>query len=128
MAKDPFESPKLTLEEARANIDDVKAQIDAYFASDMEAVFVELDPETGEKLYKAKIIAEIPGAVRTRASSAISHLRHALDQACYAAAVVLAPGGGRSQTNFVFADDPDNLEVLFVKAAKHIPSILHPVL
>lgn len=126
--RDRFESPKLLLEEARANIDDVKSGLDAYFAADPHAVVVDLEPETGYKLYKIKIVADVPGNIRVRAHSAITHMRHALDQACYQAAILLAPGGGRSCTNFVFGDDPANLNKLLVTAGKHIPPALHGVI
>jgi hypothetical protein len=65
---DPFENPKLLLEEARADLGDLIERSNAFFKAQPPTSIEEMDPHSGEKLLKIKQTSAIPGRIRTRAT------------------------------------------------------------
>jgi hypothetical protein len=123
---DRFESSKLLLQSARENIDNIKAILDAHFTPDLYFHSQEFDPKTGLVNVKVKLTRALPTTVRLRASAAINDLRHALDQACFAACQVFKTGADK--TYFPFATSPSDLETVFAKRAKQIPLPIREVI
>lgn len=105
---DTFESPKLLIEFAGSNFDALKKDLKTFFDTATVRRIETSDPTTGEQVIKVKMESRLPGRVRALASSCLNDLRHALDQACYAATKAIT-GGGRDAL-FPFAMDPADLE------------------
>jgi hypothetical protein len=127
---DPFESPKLLLEEARADIGDLIERSDAFFKAHPPTGIEEIDPKSGEKLVKIRQTSAIPGRIRTRATSVLNDLRHALDQATVAASLLLG-AKGTDNVYFPFADSPVDLDHVLTGPhgrCRKVPAALHPIL
>ena len=90
MAHDPFESPKLLIDAAREDLQDLEARCKAFFHSKPYTEVQEIERETGNKLFRLRLVRKPPGRLRTRASSIVNDLRHALDQAVVASAKELS--------------------------------------
>lgn len=84
-----FESPRLLLDAARTDIDELE-QICAAFVDDCIAPYrVKRDNATGEDVFFIPLRKELPGRVRTQTYRLVSDLKHALDQATGDAAIIL---------------------------------------
>lgn len=129
MTSDAFESPKLLIEEARENLKDLHSRCKAFLDSNPYTEIQEIDRETGDKLYKLRLTTKPPGRLRTRTSSIVNDLRHALDQAVVASAKQL--GITRfDRIYFPFAASPRDLQDIFRKTGrcKDVPVEIRPLL
>ncbi len=106
---DPFESALELLSWAKADADKLDKLIDAYFAGKPDQPFTRTNPRTRIKTYGAKLVRPLPSETRRHVSDCVSHLRHSLDQALYAAAKVIGkePDG---DLYFPWAESPADLE------------------
>ncbi|HEY0412683.1 MAG TPA: hypothetical protein VGD66_06050 [Allosphingosinicella sp.] len=130
---DPFESPKLLVSGAREDIDQFESGEGAFFGpGDVGVTVQEVDPKTKYTFVKFRITKAIPTVLRRRANNILNDLRHALDQALFAAArIVLKEDPG--DVHFPFATSPKDLEGRLKATRKgagvlKIPVALHDVI
>lgn len=93
---EPFESPRLLLDQARRKIEDFAEQR-LLFTGDHEFI-EELDYKSREKVVCMRLKRKIPGEIRLIAYGILNDLRHALDQAVGDAALLT----GRQDTKGVY--------------------------
>jgi hypothetical protein len=117
---DPFEEPKLLLDGARENIQELEARGQAFVESCRGVPIVDLDAKTDEKVLKYRITRKVPGRLRVVASNALNNLRHSLDQAVNSASVEL---GSRKRNNyFPFAKDAGEIDGVIRRNCPTVPS------
>ncbi|MCH9806944.1 MAG: hypothetical protein K0U74_04365 [Alphaproteobacteria bacterium] len=90
---------------ASDHISDLDAKLSAFFVEKNTARIIDYDRDSGQDVYKVRLIAQIPGKTRTLTKNALEDLRSALDHAVYASAITLRPGTQPSRTAFPFAHD-----------------------
>ena len=78
---DEFEGPKLKIARAKRHIADYRLAFKALGEANIIAATPEVDPETGNDLWKVRLTQPIPSDLRLTAADAIYNLRSALDQA-----------------------------------------------
>ena len=78
---DKFEGPKLKIARAKRHIADYRLAFKALGEANIIAATPEVDPETGNDLWKVRLTQPIPSNLRLTAADAIYNLRPALDQA-----------------------------------------------
>lgn len=122
---DPFESPRLLIEDARLDVATLDSEFKAWVKKLQPESVVSRDPQTGEHLAKLRYAEKMPGRFRVLASNAVNNLRHALDQAVNCAAVQL---GGRDTNYFPFAQSASDMDAAMKDRCKKVPVGLHPVL
>lgn len=81
---DPFERPELRLQLARANIDNLKAELNAFLASCDCTEFLH-DEGNGWLSYRVQLPTKLPAIHSERFTEIASDLKHTLDQAMNAA-------------------------------------------
>src|SRR5690349_14130485 len=86
---DPFEHPKLLLETAREDIENIKTRSKAFFDQQPYVRVVESNPKTGDEVHKVKLTAKVPGRLTTTTFHVLNGLRAALDQTVHAACATL---------------------------------------
>ncbi len=120
----PFESPKFLLSQTYENLQEFQRICNAVFSGDCGTHITEVDPETGNKTYKIKFTRHIPGRARHIIATAISDLRHTLDQAACDAIHVITEQRPDRVIYFPFATNPNDLAG---RLAKNFPHEIHPV-
>lgn len=132
-ASDPFESPKLLIDAAREDIQRFEVAGNDFFIKEQPAIKVEeFDPETRDKHLKIRITKPPSRQLRIIGYNIIGALRHALDQAVYAA-VLSVTGSRPDQVYFPFATSPADLDSRLKAIGKKtktlkIPAELHPII
>lgn len=121
---EPFESPKFLLDLTGENVTEFDAICGAFFRNARAAKMIHVDPETGNKTHKLIFGNPIPNRARHIAATAISDIRHSLDQAT-CASVRLLTGSVPDKLYFPFATNPNDLNG---RLRKTIPEPLHPIL
>lgn len=122
---DPFESALELLEWAKSDADKLDKLIVDYFAGKPDQQFERRDRRTGLVTYGAKIVRPLPAESRRYISDCVSHLRHSLDQALYAAIKVI----GKEPSNKVLFPWGENLKDLEGRFPNcFVPEELHPVI
>jgi hypothetical protein len=104
---DPLESSKYSVRHARRHIDCLKKSFAGFFASNPYTIGPEIDPQTGETVYKLKLIGSFPDEWPGMLFDSINSLRAALDQAGFA--IAIANGKSGRDAKFPFADELDNI-------------------
>lgn len=124
MADSPFDSARLLLDGAREDIEKFES-LEAVYANDPETAGLvrEMDPKTGDKLVKLKVLKQPPRDLRRLSHHIVSDLRHALDQATFAASEIIL-GSEPDSVYFPFAMNPKDL----AHRLKKIPPELHAFL
>lgn len=82
-----------------------------FFNRQTGQLFTELDAQTGEKVWKARLAEPFPEAFGRKATEALNNTRHAFDQSVYAACSLFKQTGNRS-INFPWAANPTDLQRL----------------
>src|SRR5579871_4093 len=102
---DTLYSPRRRLCLAKERIEDLKREIAAFWRGNPYVQVIEDDPQRkGYRLYKIKLVKELPASIADIACAIAGHLRSALDQAGYAVALAAAPPGTKpKRTAFPFA-------------------------
>lgn len=125
---DHFESPKYLVSQTRENMAEFKTIYDSLFSGVCYSSVVDVDPKTGNKTYKIKFNRPIPNRARHIAATAISDLKHALDQA-FTTSVRLVTGNDPGLIYFPFATNPTDLEGRFnIEAYKNVPEKIRAVI
>lgn len=118
---DPFESPKILLERAEENVRELQTRAKAFFDGKPYTDVVELDPETGEDIYKLRFTAKIPKGLNAVAADALNNLRATLDQAICTSASLLVPGVNLNGMGFPFAATEAAMEDAIRSKCKNVP-------
>ncbi len=79
MSNDLFESPNLLIDRAREHIDELEATIKVFFDRKPYAHVIDLDRKSGQKVYKIRLTANLPGRCRAVLKDVTSNLRDALE-------------------------------------------------
>ena len=101
-----FDSSKYVISRAKHHISDFERQNVEFFATNPYSQVVEIDPDTGDKIHKVKLIKPMPIALPGIAFDAVNNLRSALDQAMYG--MTLAAGVKRAY--FPFSNNAANFQ------------------
>jgi hypothetical protein len=123
--KPSFDSPKSLIGHAKEDLKEFQSVGQkAVTGPGVHANVVEIDPETGNKTFKAKFVGTIPSRARYIANNILNNLRHSLDQAAVAAfeSVTGTPTG--TLLYFPIANSPADLGG---KLTRSFPVELHPV-
>ncbi|MCG8273111.1 hypothetical protein MIC97_16555 [Aquamicrobium sp. NLF2-7] len=104
-----FESPKFLVNQTGENLAELDRIIRDLFARYGGRRIVEVDPKTGDKIFKIVFGGELPTNTRHIVASAINDLRHALDQAT-CAAIEAITGNEPGLIYFPIAANPNDLE------------------
>ena len=107
----PFEEPRLLIDHARINIQNLEAGSSAFTDSCRGVEVEELDHQTRQKIIKLRVTGKIPGPLRPIASGIVNDLRHSLDQSMNEAIVRL--GAKKRDTYFPFAKNAGSFDELF---------------
>ena len=119
---DPFESPLFLVAQTKENLAEFDRACDAFFNANSSTNVVDVDPRTGNKTFKVKFGGKVPGKIRHLATSAITDMRNALDQAS-CAAVKTITGNDPGLLYFPFATNPNDLSG---RLRKSFPDEIHP--
>ena len=121
--EDPFESPRLVLANARTHLRTFEHGIHAFLDEQPWSGFVDNDRQSGETLLKFRFTGKIPRSLSVVAFDVATNLRSVLDQAVYAAAVVVN-GGDPKGTRFPFSDTVNGLDAEIRRIKRAPPEIL----
>src|SRR4051812_3037587 len=77
---DPFYSPKVILDACKIKIAEFQRLVSVFVESHPYTFVSEVDPETGDELFKVKLIGEPPTNLEALAFSIFQELRAVLDQ------------------------------------------------
>ena len=105
---DPFDSPKALIQGAKEDVIEFEARWTAYASNARCVPIIYTDRETGHKIIKIRVKDNPPARLRYLASNIINNIRHALDQAANAAAVLL--GKNKRDGYFPFGIDKVGIE------------------
>lgn len=106
---DPFESPKSRIDWAKTSINELEPMCTAFVQRCTYEEIRSTDPKTGEHIVKLRFHQQIPPTMQGLAVHALDDLRHALDQAVVAAAILLGRTHGRG-VYFPFGKTAKNLD------------------
>ena len=109
VAQNPFSSPQRLIRRAKEHIDQAEGLIEAFFQARPYAPIVEVDRHTGQQVFKIKLNRLLPDDIDLMIKEAATHLRDALDHACFAAAVSLG-NPSPTKTGFPFARNTEGVE------------------
>jgi hypothetical protein len=123
-ASDPFESPKSLISWAREDAKEIEILSRAFFDRKPYVPVIKFDPEINKDVHKIPIQTEPPRQIRKLLHCCVSNIRHALDQATFAAVSQLDPTH-TGDVYFPFARNPTDLDILLDR--KGIPEEIRPV-
>src|SRR5688572_1312986 len=103
-----FESARMRLDRAKASAADLETRIASFIKKHPPAPLIEEGPHRLDSTIKIKF-APLPKDWPVVVAEICEHLRHALDQAMFAASIA-AGVANPSQAYFPFSDTPENLE------------------
>lgn len=107
---EPFESPKLLIEGAKASIGDLEALCTAFVKEGTYDVITHTDPKTREEVIKLRFHKRISGTIRYKASGILNDIRHAADHAFCDAVVGLGYAGKVDALYFPIAKTASDLD------------------
>lgn len=115
-----------------ASADEHLAELDAMLSvivhQDNTEALVEVDPNTGEQVFKVRANGMIHPRVNVRIFNIATELRAALDHAVYAASVTVGTHPSPTDTAFPFQDDLSGLTREMEKRCRGVPSDIQAVL
>ncbi|MBD9540097.1 hypothetical protein IB276_11595 [Ensifer sp. ENS04] len=119
---DPFESPKLLIEGAVEDIEELGIKCRAFVDACTSVAFAEPDFQAGQNVIKFRVAQKIPQRLRYLTSNILNNLRHALDQAINCGAVEL--GARKRNSYFPFVKDEAELPAALASKCKSVDSRL----
>lgn len=125
---DPFYTAKLAVTAAKVKIAELEPLIESVTKGSNFKPFTNDDRATGERVYKLRIVADIPDEAETLATDIITNLRGGLDKAMNAATKALGQSSPK-YTNFPHAPDEKQLKGQLASDRglfRDIPAELHP--
>lgn len=123
---DPLESPRYMLARAQHHLAELRLHVEGFIKSDPYAEVVEVDPDSGEEVYKQRLVKPLPVALQGIASDAVCNLRSALDQTGYI--VSTAAGGKGKDTHFPFGDTAAEAHSCKGAGSKEVPDEIFSVM
>lgn len=130
MSSDLFESPKLLIGSAPAEIRKLESACQEFVDKCERRCIIKHDPNTREKIIKLRELPLPAGTLRVGAYRIVNDLRNALDQACFAASKSITRVEGR-YTNFPFGTSRKQVTGSLTSERgpyRDIPPSLHPFL
>ncbi|RVG83687.1 hypothetical protein [Sinorhizobium meliloti] len=103
-----FDSAKQLIDEAKSHMPVISDMIGAFLHIDNGVHTIHTDPVTAEGVMKVIFKTEMDKRLPLRTFDVAGYLRSALDQACYASALIIK-GGNPTKTKFLFADTESGL-------------------
>ncbi|WP_439574169.1 hypothetical protein [Phreatobacter sp.] len=120
---DAFESPRFLLTQSSENISKFEGLCEAFLTKNGYTNVVDIEPETGNKVFKVAFRNPLPAKARHLATTALNDIRHALDQAA-CAAVAVVTGAEPGDVFFPKGETPSDL---LGRLRRKIPTELHPI-
>ncbi len=117
---DPFHSPKGRLARANEHIDEIARQGKAFFETEPYTTTIEIEPKTGNQLYKFKMTRPLPDNITHLTVECLEALRSALDQAAFTTSALSGKPTAKS-AYFPIADDVAGLENVIKGRCKDLP-------
>jgi hypothetical protein len=109
MTADPLHGPRLKIRQSQERADDLEALVTGLFkATPFALVPDDLDPTTGDRWLRIKLVGSLPERVHSLVSEAVHPLRSALDLS--AAALARANGASDAHIHFPFAGSRQDFE------------------
>ena len=102
----PLAGARLKIERAKHHLRVIDREILTFIESEPYRGVADVEPETGDEVYRIKIIKEIPPLWSTITGDAIHNMRAALD--LVATAVVVANNGNGNKAYFPFGNTPQH--------------------
>lgn len=112
-----FTPARDTLSWAKTATDELDAELAKFVQTNPAALFIEFRRDTGQHVLKAKQVKPITSQPRRKATEALTNLRHAFDQAVFAAQSCL--GARTKNVNFPWAITPIDLDHMLVSRGIH---------
>lgn len=100
--ENPFDSPRLLVEDALEDIASLKEGVGAFVGKDNWSLVHERHPENGHHIFKMRFKSDVPPKLTVRVYGAARSLRDALDHAIYASALIVL-GKEPERTKFLLA-------------------------
>jgi hypothetical protein len=123
----PFESSRRKIARAKQHINDLKARAKAFGEEHPYEEFRRKDSENRRIVIGARLTKPFPDCFDDIASDAMNNLRDALDHACYAVAVAVAPTKRIRSATFPFAVSEAALENQIKGRCRDVPEQLYPL-
>lgn len=92
-------------------IEELRLEEQHYLQSGIWEVINTLDSDTGENVQKVRLVRDPPRQMARRATEALNNVRHAFDQATFAACSVVGKSS-KAKLYFPWAQDPGDLDTL----------------
>ena len=93
---------------AEEAISELCSSIDAFFGGDVIRSVTEFDSDTAEKVFKVKLLQNLPHGLRRKATEALNNARHSFDQSIFAARNILGRRSNKG-VNYPWSRDPVDL-------------------
>lgn len=107
-----FEPPKQSVRWAQDAVRELSEAATAFFAKpNLTAPVMQLDGQTGERVYKIVLVERFPESFARKATEALTTTRHAFDQAIFAAKNLVS-GRSADSIYYPWANTPRDLEHL----------------
>lgn len=123
---DSLESSRYSVEHAKRRIRELDTEILAFGQTNPYIQVVEHDADTGEQVYKIKLIKPLPVSLKGIAFDAIINLRAALDNAGYS--IAIAAGTRGKDGHYPFGGNYNDAQSCIKRRSKDIPREIFDVM
>ena len=126
----PFETAKALIDRAHKDIREFE-EVEAEYVdptNDAYRFLGNIDPQTGNKTFKALLVKPIPPALSVIAFDIVNCLRSALDHAVFDSAAELGGSPNIKSTKFPFGRDLAKARDDFRGKGREVPKSIHPKL
>lgn len=122
-----FDSPLKTIAWAREAIDELDTGFRAFFDTHPYRDFMDVDPDTGERLHKIALIQSLPSVLERKATEALNNIRHSFDQSLFAGCCAI---GKRPKKDIAFPwkMSPTDLNFAFTDSKGKVPTEFRDVI
>jgi hypothetical protein len=115
-----FYSAQLRLLRAEEHLNDLEAQIRAFFAEQPHTIVAEPDPDGAHEIYKLKFTKRFPFRWRILATEIIEHARSSLDHAAFACHLAARGDPNCRYVSFPFGKTPNDFETAIKGRSKDL--------
>jgi hypothetical protein len=117
-----FRSPRVALGNAQRHTTYLKGAIDRFFSDEPYTHRRDVDPETGEDVFKIVLVKEIPDEIFAMAGDAFGNIRECLDQTAYTVATACRLSNTKlKRIYFPFASDSSSMNKAIRDKCSGIP-------
>ena len=113
---------------AKEHIEEIIAVLGGIFKEDWATIAEEVDPQTGDTLYKVHFSSPVPVRVATRVFNAATEIRSALDHVVYVATTALTERADPSKAKFPFGDTAVDFDRDLMRGADHVPAAITSII